>query len=267
MPTQPTQPEPGDQVPDATQPLDPATGATAPADPAPAGAAAPGGIPPRSPGRVRRVWEEVTSSTGGRVALAGVAVLATLLLVAVVGLGAALVGRHEGRGDVAGGRDGTSMGRDRGESGGGPWGKGDHEANGGGGPMGRDRQEGQSGRNGQGGPAVPGPQRRGTGPGTRPGLGAGGLGSGGALGGVLHGEFTTAVTGSPVVMVVQLGAVTAYTAGKSVTVKSSDGFEATYDLTGPVAPTRGGTAVAVGAQVRVLAVKDGLKATVLGVVG
>ena len=35
-------------------------------------------------------------------------------------------------------------------------------------------------------------------------------------------------------MVVQTGQVTAYTAGKSLTVKSTDGFEATYTLDGTV---------------------------------
>ena len=87
------------------------------------------------------------------------------------------------------------------------------------------------------------------------------------LGGVLHGEYTTAATGAPVVMVVQVGQVTAYTAGKSITVKSSDGFEGTYDLTGQVATARIGVPVAVGVQVRVVAAKDGMKATRLVVVG
>ena len=51
-----------------------------------------------------------------------------------------------------------------------------------------------------------------------------GMGAGAALGAVLHGEFTTNLTGTPTVMVVQTGQVTAYTAGKSLTVKSTDGF-------------------------------------------
>ncbi len=93
------------------------------------------------------------------------------------------------------------------------------------------------------------------------------MGGGGEPGGVLHGEYTTGVTGTPVVMVVQVGEVTAYTAGKSITVKSADGFEGTYDLSGQVATTRIGVPVAVGAQVRVVAAKDGMKATRLAVVG
>ena len=79
---------------------------------------------------------------------------------------------------------------------------------------------------------------------------------------MLHGEFTTSVTGTPTVMVVQTGQVTAYTAGKSLAVKSSDGFTATYTLDG-TAPVLGNAAtpVAVGATVRVVAAKEGMKVT------
>ena len=86
----------------------------------------------------------------------------------------------------------------------------------------------------------------------------------GALGAVLHGEFTTNLTGTPTVMVVQTGQVTAYTAGKSLTVKSTDGFEATYTLDG-TATTAGRNAapLATGVQVRVVAAKDGMKVTAL----
>ena len=86
------------------------------------------------------------------------------------------------------------------------------------------------------------------------------------LGAVLHGEFTTNVTGTPTVMVVQTGQVTAYTAGKSLTVKSTDGFEATYMLDGTTATAgRGAAQLANGVQVRVLAAKDGMKVTALSV--
>ncbi len=98
-----------------------------------------------------------------------------------------------------------------------------------------------------------------------PGNGMGmGRGAAGGLGAVLHGEFTTNLTGTPTVMVVQTGQVTAYTAGKSLTVKSTDGFEATYTLDG-TAMTAGRNAaqLANGVQVRVVAAKDGMKVTVL----
>ncbi|HMM94921.1 hypothetical protein [Phycicoccus sp.] len=231
--------------------------AAASAAPAPPPGWAP---PPRRPGAVRRAWGEATATSGGRVALAVVAVLATLLVVAVIGLGAALVGSHVGHSGPVAGREGGPgrwFGPDRG-------GQGDR-----GGP-GRDRSDdGAPGQGpwGQGRPGMPGgPGGFGNGPGGGPGGGAatGGLGG---LGGVLHGEFTTSASGSPVVMVVQVGEVTAYTQSKSVTVKSSDGFEATYDLTGPVASSRIGLPLEVGAQVRVVAAKQGLKATRLNVVG
>jgi hypothetical protein len=92
-------------------------------------------------------------------------------------------------------------------------------------------------------------------------MGMGG-GAGAALGAVLHGEFTTSVTGTPTVMVVQTGQVTAYTAAKSLTVKSTDGFTATYTLDG-TAPVIGNAAtpVAVGSTVRVVAAKEGMKVT------
>ena len=93
-----------------------------------------------------------------------------------------------------------------------------------------------------------------------------GRGNGG-LGAVLHGEYTTNVTGTPTVMVVQSGQVTAYTAGTSLTVRSSDGFEAKYALDGTVATTRGATALATGVQVRVVAAKEGMKVTRLQVGG
>ena len=85
---------------------------------------------------------------------------------------------------------------------------------------------------GQANPMVPGNP---VAPGN-PGLGMG-RGAAGAMGAVLHGEFTTNVTGTPTVMVVQTGQVTVYTAGKSLTVKSTDGFEATYILTATAPPT------------------------------
>ena len=119
------------------------------------------------------------------------------------------------------------------------------------------------------GQAVPADPANPGNPGKRLGQGNGmgmGRGAAGGLGAVLHGEFTTNVTGTPTVMVVQTGQVTAYTAGKSLTVKSTDGFEATYTLDGS-AVTAGPAAgqLANGVQVRVLAAKDGMKVTALSI--
>ena len=190
---------------------------------------------------MRRSWDQATSTTGGRVALGAVAVLATLLVVAVIGLGAAIIGGHDRRD----GRE-ASFGRDQG------WGQG----RGDGGPM--LRQDGQDRRRGgTGGEGLP--QGRQRGPGGAMMDGMNGLDS------VLHGEFTTAATGSPVVMVVQVGEVTAYAPAESITIESSDGFEGTYDLTGPYASSRIGLPLEVGAQVRVVAAEDGMKATRLNV--
>ena len=83
--------------------------------------------------------------------------------------------------------------------------------------------------------------------------------------GVLHGEFTTNVTGTPTVMVVQSGQVTAYTAGESLTVRSADGFEATYVVDATVATMRGAADLAAGVQVQVVAAKEGMKLTRLSV--
>lgn len=301
MANRPTGPEQGDDVPEPTQPIDPAATAAqppvepavpasppaSPPAPAPAGepawtaaaphpdaSGAPGpsappgwAPPPRRPGTVRRTWDDATSSTGGRVAVGAVAVLATLLVVAVIGLGAALVGGH-GRGDVARGQAwfGRDDGRMPGRGDGRPGMDGRRDPNGGpmmpgqrqrGGTDGQGRQQGQQGDGDDSG--LPQGRQRGITGGMMDGMNG--------LDDVLHGEFTTTATGSPVVMVLQVGEVTAYTASKTVTVKSADGFEGTYDLTGPYASTRIGLPLEVGAQVRVVAAKDGMKATRLNVLG
>ncbi|MGG5258182.1 hypothetical protein [Phycicoccus avicenniae] len=270
MTERPTGSPTGDEPVPPTPPTDTAPTAAQPPVPSeqqPAWAAAsatppPGGPPPpRPPGRARRTWDEATSSTGGRVALGAVAVLATLLVVAVIGLGAALVGGH-GRGEDARGR--TAFGRDD-----------DRPGMQRGGPMtgqGRDGRPGRDGRQGADGPQGQGRQDQGQqgGTGRLPGQGQGrGAMTGGMAGmdDVLHGEFTTAATGTPVVMVVQVGEVTAYTAGKSIAVRSADGFAATYDLSAGYASTRIGLPLQVGAQVRVVAAKEGLAATRLNVLG
>jgi len=189
-----------------------------------------------------------------------VAVLGVLFLVTGLGLVTAFAVSHLRGGDDRGvafsTREGQNMGPGMGRWNGEKNGQGDNGQ----------RNNGQ-GNNGQGngrheadegeppfGPANPGM-------GTAMGRGLASLGA------VLHGEFTSDITGTPTVMVVQTGQVTAYTAGRSLEVKSTDGYEATYalDTTTSVAG-RGGQAT-VGVQVRVLAVKDGMKVTTLVVGG
>ncbi|HSO64607.1 MAG TPA: hypothetical protein VLQ78_05845 [Ornithinibacter sp.] len=201
-------------------------------------AAAPAGARPGGP---RRWWDDATSTGAGRGALIAVAVLGSLLLVAGVGLTAALVAGHD-RWD----RDERGWTSD-------DRGPGTGQGNGKGKVAGRDGDapRGRQGR--QADPTDPGNPGDGSGTGT--GRGAGRLGD------VLHGEYTTNVTGTPTAMVVQTGEVTAYTAGTSLTVKSPDGFEATYALDGTIPTTRGTTALATGVQVRVVAVKEGMKVT------
>ena len=98
------------------------------------------------------------------------------------------------------------------------------------------------------------------------GRGMGGLGLGGLGGDVLHGELTATVDGKPTVMVVQTGEVKTYTSGRSLVVRSTDGFEATYVLDGSVVATRGANGLATGAEVRVVAKKEGMSVTRLVVV-
>ncbi len=283
MANRPTGPEQGDAAPEPTQPIDPAATAAqpparppaqpaaetpaqpavppaAPADQPAWSAAAPGAPrdwtppPQQPPGGVRRTWDQAISTTGGRVALGAVAVLATLLVVAVIGLGAAIVGGHDrDRDDVARGQGWFGdEGQWRGPGADGPPGADGRD----GGPMmrGQDRQRGGTDDEG-----LPQGRQRGPGGGMMNGLDG--------LDTILHGEFTTTATGNPVVMVVQVGEVTAYAPAKSITLESSDGFEGTYDLTGPYASTRIGLPLEVGAQVRVVAAKEGLKATRLNVLG
>ena len=227
--------------------------------PAPA-AGAPTGYGPVRPTAVpsgpAKWWNEATSTGGGRAALAGVAVLAALFLVAGLGLTAALVVSHHRGGDDHGfitrSRDAEGMGPQQGPG----MGRGNGNKNG----NGKGWRQGDVPRPAprQADPALPG-----NGKGNGMGMGRG---AGGGLGAVLHGEFTTNLTGTPTVMVVQTGQVTAYSAGKSLTVKSTDGFEATYTLDG-TAVTAGPDAaqLANGVQVRVLAAKNGMKVTALSV--
>lgn len=221
-----------------------------------AAASAPAG--PARPSGPSRWWGEATSSDGGRAALIVVAILGALLLVTGIGLVVALAS-HGG------------WGRDERVSMGNQWGPGNG--------MGQGNRQGKGNGNGPGmgnrnrGQAAPDDDfdDDGLGGGMGNGLGNGmGMGRGGmpGAGAVLHGEFTTSLTGTPTVMVFQTGQVTAYTAGKSVTVRSTDGFEGTYALdASTTATTRSAARLATGSQVYVLAAKEGMKVTRLAVVG
>lgn len=262
-PDSPAQP-PTAGGPDETSVLPPATapasapppgGATPPPYAGPGWSAAPAAsAPARTPSGPGRWWGEATSTGGGRAALVLAAVLGALLLVTGVGLTAAFVASHHPwRGD-----DGVSV---SGRPGGGPM-MGNGNGRGQGRNQGKDRGYPQQ----DDGEAVPAPGQP---PGRMGPQGQGmGMGLGAAgLAGILHGEYTTNATGTPTVMVVQLGQVTAYTPGTSLSVKSSDGFAATYTVDGTVAVMPAGSQVATGSQVRVLAAKDGMKLTRLVVVG
>jgi hypothetical protein len=105
-------------------------------------------------------------------------------------------------------------------------------------------------------PRGPGPGARGQGNGLGQLLrGANGLGN------VQHGEFTVqGPNGKATVMTLQRGSVTAAAATK-LTVKSEDGFSASYTLD---SSTRGrATGLKSGDEVTVLATKDGAKAVLV----
>jgi hypothetical protein len=246
MTDRPSTPPPGDpdpQRPDQVTPGPPPPTAPLPpaAPPAYGAAAAPARGAPSGP---RRLWGEATSTGGGRAALVAAAILGALLLVTGVGLVAALVGLVADDGRDRDERVGMSE----------PWGPGNGKGLG----QGQDRRNGDRQGMGEGMGRGMGDEGEGDvddAPG--PGRGRGG----GAIGGdVLHGEFTTGATGTPTVMVVQTGVVTAYTAGESIAVESADGFRGTYSLDGAIAAPRN-VAVATGTQVRVVAAKDGMTVT------
>lgn len=249
-------------VPDPAQPAQPGPAAPAPPEWRGGGGSTASNAAQSGP---RRWWNEATSTGGGRAALAGVAVLGVLLLVTGLGLVTAFAVNQRG-GDDRGFFSSTRGGQNTGPGADGWKGQGDNRQrnDGKGDRPGSDRQ-GNGRHQADGGDAPFGPANPANpanpGQGTAPGRGLAGLGA------VLHGEFTTAVTGTPTVMVVQTGQVTAYTAGKSLKVKSTDGYEATYTLDATTSVAGRGGEPAVGVQVRVLAAKDGMKATALVVGG
>ncbi len=246
------------------QPPSPKSGPDVPAPPV-ASSAAPSTAAPASrgpqPGQgAHGLWDGALSSTGGRVAVVLAALFVTAVLVGGLGLSALAVGRRvlgEDHGPMMSqGREGPENGVGRGN------GQGDGDEKGNGPKPGRGQGQGNGWGNGhgtdRGGPdaMMPGMTRgRGFGPG------------GSGLGGALHGEVTAAGAGGKAVTTVfQVGEVTAYTAGRSVAVKSTDGFTATYTITANSVTARGGAPV-VGAHVRVVAAKDGMALSRIAVMG
>lgn len=241
----PDQPGPQPETP-PTQPMDPVRADATPEPPAATPLDPPGGAgpqpaimtpPPRAPrfGSARRLWGEATASPGARVATIVALVLATAVVIGGVTTAAVAVARHgeDGRGTVrvgqGGGPDGPRFGP-------------------------QNRGEGQQPR-GRLAPEVPG---RSVGPGA--GGPRGGLGAGGSL----HGEFTQ---GQPATTYLfQRGTVTA-SSSTSLSVKSSDGFTATYAVSDSTRVTgaRGAT-VTVGSEVVVVATKTGSAAVQVRVV-
>ncbi len=198
------------------------------------------------------LWAGAMSTPGGRLAVIVAAVLGAVILVTGLGLSAVAVGRAVWDGDgghrMGQGPDDDDAGRGHGME------NGNGRGNGNGKGRGNGQGNGQGNGNGRGGGMLPGP------PGTD-GMGPGGLGVAGAL----HGELTTTnATGESVTLVFQVGEVTAYTPDASLTVRSADDFEATYAITGDTV-TGTAAAPAVGAQVRVLATKEGMVLTRLAV--
>ncbi len=194
------------------------------------------------------LWQQATASRGGRWAT-GIAIglIAVLLLVTAVVL--VRVARGDLRHDV----------RDRGKA------SFQQHA-----PKGQQKQapRGQA-------PRDPGPGRAPQGQAPAPqGPRAGQPATPGGLPselsrGLLHAEVTrTGPNGTPTVVLVQSGAVTAATA-QSVTVKSSDDYTETYAVSGATRMPGGGTAaeLAVGSQVTVMAQKDGRTALLIARTG
>ncbi len=210
------------------------------------GASGPGGG-----SRIGSAWRSVWGNGWGKAAVIGVAALATLAIVAAIGLSAFAFGHHGDRDERNGGRN-QSMQR-------GGWGD-DEQGQDGQGQSGRQKGQGQRGTNQM--PNQMGPNQMPNQPGALPDgstlPGAGRSGALAGLGNVLHGEVVVGGTNTRTVLY-QVGEVTEFTAGQSLTVKSADGFTATYAVT---ADTAGATsALTVGATVRVIADKDGAKAT------
>jgi hypothetical protein len=197
--------------------------------------ASPGGPPPRPP-KGPGLFRQATSTTGGLIALIVAGCLAVLLVLGLIGAGLLVGSRVLG------------LHREVGVAQAGP-------------PYGRQLAPGQRKRL-MGTQPGPGSGANGNGNGGRNGKGLGSLLGGAAgLGAVQHGDFTVqGADGTSTAMTLQRGTVTA-ASGTSVSVKSTDGFTATYVVD---SSTRGRTAnLAKGDDVLVIAQKAGAKAVLI----
>ncbi|MGA8978378.1 MAG: hypothetical protein WB473_04595 [Pedococcus sp.] len=225
-----------------------------PTDPTRPMTAQPPQAPPGPPTRRPGLWRQATSTTGGTIAVVVAGVLTLLLVVGVLGVGAVAVVRTVAGHDDLGSR--VEQLRDRRDGDALPGnGKGNGKDNG------KDRSNGNDKVKGDRGTAD-GPRGRG-------GLGGRGTAAGpgsvprgiAALGAVQHGEFTVQdAAGKAVVMTMQRGTVTAASA-TSVTVRSADGFSATYAVDD--ATRRPAGDLARDDTVLVVARKDGGKAVTI----
>lgn len=227
-PSEPTQP-----VPAATPPLGPSSasrpGAVPPGEasvgpgqvPVPPGAGQPVGwtpVPAAAAPR-RSIWRDAVSTTGGKIATITAVVAVAVVGLLVLGLVVGAVVRH-------GRFDRTAA----------PW-QDQRSAPG----VPRDRMGPMGG--------MPGWRGDGRGDDGLPGLGLG-------QGQVQHGEFTaTGADGQTRTLTLQRGSVTA-ASSSSVTVRSADGFTATYKIDDSTRLNARGSALATGQTAVVLADKD-----------
>ena len=216
-PNQPTQGNP------PTQPMPAAPGAP----PLGAQPGAPTAYPPKT-----TVWHQATATTGRRWALALSAGAIAFLLLLGIGVAGALVLRNQDRVGLFGNRDDRQSLRQDGPGNG----RGNGHGKGNGNGKGNDDEVRP---NQPGMPGMPGGRAQ----------GLGGLGS--LLGGTaLHGEVTASANGSVQALLFQRGEVTAVS-DTSITLKSSDGFTATYGRTAATSSRR--AALVKGGQAFVLA--------------
>ena len=218
-----------------TRPIPPVPPSGPPVPPAGPPYASPGGQPPRPP-KGPGLFRQATSTTGGLIALIVAGCLAVLLVLGLLGVGllvgARVLGFHQ---EVRVAQAGA--------------------------PYGRQLAPGQRKRM-MGAQPGPGSGANGKGNGKGNGRGLGSLlGAGAGLGMVQHGDFTVqGANGTSTAMTLQRGTVTAVS-GTSVTVKSTDGFTATYAVD---SSTRGRTTnLAKSDNVLVIAQKDGAKAVLI----
>jgi hypothetical protein len=177
------------------------------------------------------LWEQATSTRGGRIAVV-VAIVALCLLVGTAAVALAASARQDRLGTTSATTDQN-------------------------GQASKDKNDKDKDKSTNGNPG------NGQGKGQGNGQGNGDLNSiPGRLGGTLHGEVTRpTATGGTETLLVQSGSVTASSATE-VTVKSSDGFAETYavsDTTTVRGPAKA-AGLAVGTEVTVVATKDGTRA-------